>query len=972
LRSTRFLLFGLVLGLGAVVVVGPHLWPSLSFFAATPSAIFWLVLTLAVTVLPVRGMAGVGSLNISPLPLMTMLLLYGTQPALLAAWLSGFTATLSSRSESISVDIHRALLNSGKHALCILAAGYVLWGTVRGPSGMTAGSVSNQATILRLLLAHGSYFVLSTTILSFGLWLRDSRNPLEIWRANFGWGALLSWSTPLGAYLLAVFYLNGGLLLIGILVAIGLVGILTVRDHVRIRSSFINLVEALRLARDGNMPHLKGDTQKVVELSMALGRKMRLPMRSLEILEQAATLHNVGYIAVDRTTVLKPDRLTDEELSEIRQHPESGMRILREVARMGGVAEVVHCHHENPDGTGYPRKLKSPDIPIEAAIIKAAEAFVAITSPRPHREKIFTKDEALERIAEIAGHSVDPLVAYHLCELMGRQDLARQVSGGFGPPTKGQIKERLYKSKPKPWRFFPAKRPARKAIITGLAMVGGCATLICILGYIKVLEPLHSGALEVQHGILGGLFFLFLLGLAALKPVRLPWGAYVSASTAIVFPMAVAGGPLYAVVFGLAAIAWAMVHNPRTALSPTRDFGCGIANGYNGYNGWHSKNGYSRNGNSHSERPKTEGDGTDSGFHHEVPGITSLIKHKALATRLSTASSYGFVLILAGCVSWGMYEIGGRIADASGLHRSVAELIPFFLSVSTFYLMESMAQVALLARSGLSPRRLWQRNYLKVFPEPLTYAICGYAIVLSNDMLGLWAAVPLFLFPTFWRHLALLRRLHLLETKDSLIRSIARAIDEKDRYTGGHSASVVEFSVAIAREMGKSEPFVEELEEAAIRHDLGKVSWPSGVLRKPGALDEKEEEDYKWTHPDRSAEIAAKAGSAAAVTEMIMYHHERVDGRGYPHRLAGDRIPLGARILCVADAFDAMIHDRWYRRKRDLQDAIDELVRCAGTQFDPGVVEAFKRVIDKTDLDTLVEAVEEEVTSSEYKVLTGV
>jgi HD-GYP domain-containing protein (c-di-GMP phosphodiesterase class II) len=426
--------------------------------------------------------------------------------------------------------------------------------------------------------------------------------------------------------------------------------------------------------------------------------------------------------------------------------------------------------------------------------------------------------------------------------------------------------------------------------------------------------------------------------------------------------MAVAGGPLYAAIFGLAAIAWGMVHNPLTALSHTRDFGCGVANGYNGYNGWHSKNG----------RPEAGGDAVDSRFNHKVPGITSLIKHKALATRLSTAASYGFVLILAGCASWGIYRVGNQVAEAINLHRGATELIPFLLSVSTFYVMESVAQAALLSRTGLSPRRLWQRNYLKVFPEPLTYAVCGYAILLSNDMLGLWAAVPLFLFPTFWRHLALLRRLHLLETKDSLIRSIARAIDEKDRYTGGHSASVVEFSVAIAREMGKSEPFVEELEEAAIRHDLGKVSWPSGVLRKPGVLDEKEEEDYKWTHPDLSAEIAGKAGSSAEVIEMIRYHHERVDGTGYPHELKGEDIPMGARILCVADAFDAMIHDRLYRRKRDLQDAIDELARCAGTQFDAAVVEAFMGVIAKTDLETLVETVEEEVTSSEYEILTRV
>jgi HD-GYP domain-containing protein (c-di-GMP phosphodiesterase class II) len=183
-------------------------------------------------------------------------------------------------------------------------------------------------------------------------------------------------------------------------------------------------------------------------------------------------------------------------------------------------------------------------------------------------------------------------------------------------------------------------------------------------------------------------------------------------------------------------------------------------------------------------------------------------------------------------------------------------------------------------------------------------------------------------------------------------------VDEKDRYTGGHSASVVEVATAIAREMGKCEPFVEQLEEAAIRHDLGKVAWPHQVLRKPALLNEREEEEYKWTHPDVSAEIAARAGSSRLVTEMIRYHHERMDAKGYPHRLSGADIPLGSRILCVADSFDAMIHDRWYKRKRTLQDAIDEVKRCSGTQFDPAVVDAFLAAIGKVDFERLMEAVE--------------
>jgi hypothetical protein len=287
------------------------------------------------------------------------------------------------------------------------------------------------------------------------------------------------------------------------------------------------------------------------------------------------------------------------------------------------------------------------------------------------------------------------------------------------------------------------------------------------------------------------------------------------------------------------------------------------------------------NGSSRGTSPKQQGRHTESG------GITSLIKTKALGSRLSTASAYGFVMMLAGSAAWLAYNLGHRISEGLNLSGTPAELAPFLLSVTSFYLLETSLQSTLLAKNGLSASRLWQRNYLKIFPEPLTYAICGYAIVLGNNLLGLWAAIPLFLFPTLWRHLALLRRLELLKTKDSLIRAIARAVDEKDRYTGGHSASVVEIGVAIAREMGKSEPFVERLEEAAIRHDLGKVSWPNQVLRKPARL-AGDEEQYKWTHPDVSAEIASRAGSTDEVAGMIRYHHERYDGNGYPEGLKGD------------------------------------------------------------------------------------
>jgi HD-GYP domain-containing protein (c-di-GMP phosphodiesterase class II) len=980
LKNTRFLLFTLLLGLGTLVIAISVSERAIVKFADGPSAVLWLGLAVVVTVLPVGGVAGVRSLNISPLPLLTMLLLYGTGPALLAGWLCGIAATLSSRRGGAKGDLQRALFNSGKHGLCILAAGVVLWGR-----GLETGCLETGLSLgvfLRLIVAHAVYLVVSTQLLAFALRLRDGRSPLEVWQGNFGWGALVSWSTPLGAFLLAIFYMNGGFLLIGILIGIGLIGIVTVRDHVRIKSSFVQLVDGLRMARDGNMPHLKGETQHVVDLAVALGHKMRLPYKSLELLEHAAMLHNVGYIAVDRDTVLKPALLTDAEMSEIREHPESGMRILREVVGMEGVADIVLCHHESPDGTGYPQGLKGNKIPMEAAIIKVAEAFVAMTNSRPHRSKPFSKNEALDEIARDAGHALDATVTYFLFELMGRSDLSAGVAKGFGPPSKQHIRSRLYKSPARPFALFPHRWKEKQSMLIGSCIVGVAAAIILVFGKLGVPLTLGLRSGLVTSTALGSLFFLFLLGLAALRPVRLPRGAYVSSASAVVLAISLAGGPVYAVIFGFALIGWAMLLDPANALSKSQAAVNGVLSGANGNgceNGDRHPNGNGdgrangnvdahRNGYAHwnGHAGTGYGNGHGHGF-QKVPGksaarhnrgITYIIKSKALESQLSTASAYGFLLMLAGSGSWVAYEAGRRASQILGLHGTASDLIPFALSVGAFYFVETMLQSALLSGHGLSAGRIWQRNYLKILPEPLTYAVCGYAILMSTTLLGFWAAIPLFLFPTLWRHLALLRRLELMKTKESLIRSIARAVDEKDRYTGGHSASVVEIATAIAREMGKSELFVEQLEEAAIRHDLGKVSWPHQVLRKPALLNEQEEEEYKWTHPDVSAAIAARVGSSDQVIEMIKYHHERQDGKGYPHKLTGDKIPLGSRILCVADSFDAMVHDRWYRRKRTLQDAIDEVSRCSGTQFDPAIVDAFLSVLEKIDLERLIEAVE--------------
>ena len=168
--------------------------------------------------------------------------------------------------------------------------------------------------------------------------------------------------------------------------------------------------------------------------------------------------------------------------------------------------------------------------------------------------------------------------------------------------------------------------------------------------------------------------------------------------------------------------------------------------------------------------------------------------------------------------------------------------------------------------------------------------------------------------------------------------SLAKAVDDRDAYTGSHSQRVGDYSARIARRLGADEPAIELTRLAGNLHDLGKLAIPEEVLRKPTTLSEAERLMLE-RHPQIGYRMLESLG-VQPVAAWVLHHHERWDGAGYPNKLAGDQIPLGARIIFVADAFDAMTSDRAYRRAIPKRDALAELQRCAGTQFDPEVVKA--------------------------------
>jgi diguanylate cyclase (GGDEF)-like protein/putative nucleotidyltransferase with HDIG domain len=176
------------------------------------------------------------------------------------------------------------------------------------------------------------------------------------------------------------------------------------------------------------------------------------------------------------------------------------------------------------------------------------------------------------------------------------------------------------------------------------------------------------------------------------------------------------------------------------------------------------------------------------------------------------------------------------------------------------------------------------------------------------------------------------------------VTSLAFAIDAKDHYTQGHSQKVSAYAALIAEGLGMTELQVEEIRLGAVLHDIGKVAIPESILNKNGPLNPDEWENMK-SHVTFGAKILDPLTPLARIREMVLHHHEFFDGSGYPHALAGEDIPLGARIIAVADAFDTITSDRTYKKARAAAEALAELERCANAQFDGNIVALFVRTM---------------------------
>jgi putative nucleotidyltransferase with HDIG domain len=169
------------------------------------------------------------------------------------------------------------------------------------------------------------------------------------------------------------------------------------------------------------------------------------------------------------------------------------------------------------------------------------------------------------------------------------------------------------------------------------------------------------------------------------------------------------------------------------------------------------------------------------------------------------------------------------------------------------------------------------------------------------------------------------------------LEALAMALDYRDQSTSGHSRRVANLTVNVARAYGVEGTALQSVEQGALLHDIGKLKIPDRILWKPSSLD-----DDEWVtmrrHPEFGYEMLRSLEFLEDAAELVLSHHEKFDGTGYPRRLLGESIPLGARIFAVVDAIDAMIYKRPYNAPVTFKEAAEEIRRCAGTQFDPDLV----------------------------------
>lgn len=305
-------------------------------------------------------------------------------------------------------------------------------------------------------------------------------------------------------------------------------------------------------------------------------------------------------------------------------------------------------------------------------------------------------------------------------------------------------------------------------------------------------------------------------------------------------------------------------------------------------------------------------------------------------------SGYAYVY-LGGRV---LYQANGSASPLTGADFPEILLSLLALGAVAFVVNTALLSWVLSVERGISPMDVWSSGLAWAFPMQVALTFLGASIaqVVSIELFGL----ILFFFPLVVSRQVYMRYVKLREAYLDTVRSLVGTLEAKDEYTRGHSDRVAYLAERVARSMAMPEEQIERVRIAAQLHDLGKVAMADSVLNKPGRLTASEVEQIR-THPEVGAQIVERVPALRNLAPVVRHHHERYDGAGYGGGLSRDSIPIEARILAVADSFDAMTTARPYRPAMSVADAVDEMTACSGDQFDPVIVGHLIRTLEPSE-----------------------
>ncbi|MCR4397993.1 MAG: HD-GYP domain-containing protein [Firmicutes bacterium] len=302
------------------------------------------------------------------------------------------------------------------------------------------------------------------------------------------------------------------------------------------------------------------------------------------------------------------------------------------------------------------------------------------------------------------------------------------------------------------------------------------------------------------------------------------------------------------------------------------------------------------------------------------------------------------MLSLAAFSAGKVYVMLGGVPGATGR----VPVMPLIVCALTYTVINTSLIVGVVSiDEGVDPRGLWGINFRWAMPNML--ALVPIAVVLAQVYYS--AGIPgamVFLVPLLLARYSFKRYIDLRDTYLETVKALTATLDAKDPCTRGHSERVAQIAVETGRMLGLNEEDIELLGYVGMLHDVGKIGIRDSVLKKPGKFTREEYAEMKM-HSRLGADIISHVRLLGPGAQWVKHHHERYDGQGFPDRLRGEEIPIGARIIAAADAFDAMTSERPYKRAYTLDEARTEMLTHAGTQFDPRVVEALLAAVDKLE-----------------------